>query len=329
MINRRRLIKLSAASIAAPTIISSAAWSQAANFPNRHIRIVIPFPPGGGADIIARLVANKMSEIIGQQVIVESKPGAGGNVASDHVARSDPDGYTMFLAGDHLATSHFINPKVSFHPTRDFEPISLVVKYPIVMVVPTNSPSKNLAEFIARAKAEPGKLTYATPGAGAVPHLSGELLVHHAKIKMVNVPYRGAAPAIQDLIPGRVDSFFNNIAPVLPLARDGKLRMLCVTTAKRSPLAPDVRSIAEDLPSYGDVSGWYALFVPGKTPKDIIAKLSDAASRATKDPTVFKRLEDQAMIAVGSTSEELRAFHKADMDKWGPLIKAVGLEQKT
>src|SRR5687767_6649604 len=192
MISRRRLIKLSAASIFAPTVIGSGALAQA--WPTRHLRIVIPFPPGGGADFIARLVAHKMSEILGQQVIVESKSGAGGNVASEHVARSEPDGYTMFLAGDHLATSHFINPKVPFHPTRDFEPISLIVQYPIAMAVPTNSPDKTLADFIARAQKDPGKLTYGSPGAGAVPHLSGELLVHHAKIKMVNVQYRGAAP---------------------------------------------------------------------------------------------------------------------------------------
>jgi tripartite-type tricarboxylate transporter receptor subunit TctC len=327
MISRRRLIKLSAATVFAPTIVSRGALAQA--WPSRHLRIVIPFPPGGGADLIARLIAQKMSETLGQQVIVESKAGAGGNVASDHVARSEPDGYTMFLAGDHLATSHFINPKVSFHPTRDFEPVSLIVQYPIVISVPANSPSKNLTEFLDRAKAEPGKLTYATPGAGAVPHLSAELLIHHAKVKMQNVPYRGAAPAIQDLIPGRVDSFFNNIAPMLPLAKDSKVRLLAVTTAKRSPLAPDLRSIAEDLPSYGDVSGWYALFVPEKTPKDIIAKLSDAAAKATNDAAVKKRLEDGAMTAVGSTSEELRAFHQKDMDKWGALIKAAGLEQKS
>lgn len=327
MLSRRRLIKLSAASIAAPAIISGSAWSQA--WPTRHLRIVIPFPPGGGADMIARLVANKMSEILGQQVIVESKSGAGGNVASEHVARSEPDGYTMFLAGDHLATSHFINPKVPFHPTRDFEPISLIVQYPIVMGIPKDSPDKTVADFIKRAQAAPGKFTYGSPGAGAVPHLSGALLMHHAKINVVNVQYRGAAPGIQDLIPGRIDSFWNNIAPMLPLAKDGQIRLLAVSTAKRSPLAPDLRSIAEDLPSYGDVSGWYALFVPGKTPKDIIAKLSAAAAAATNDPVVKKRLEDGAMTAVGSTSEQLRAFHKADMDKWGPLIQAAGLEQKS
>jgi tripartite-type tricarboxylate transporter receptor subunit TctC len=196
------------------------------------------------------------------------------------------------------------------------------------MAVPKTSPDKTIKDFIARAQKEPGKLTYGSPGAGAVPHLSGELFVHHAKIKMVNVQYRGAAPGIQDLIPGRIDSFWNNIAPMLPLAKDGQVRLLAVTTAKRSALAPDLPSIAEDLPSYGDVSGWYALFVPGKTPKDIIAKLSDAASKATNDAVVKKRLEDAAMIAVGSTNEQLRAFHKADMDKWGPLIKAAGLEQK-
>jgi tripartite-type tricarboxylate transporter receptor subunit TctC len=327
MLSRRRLIKLSAASVFAPTIISSGALAQA--WPTRHLRIVIPFPPGGGADIIARLIAFKMSETLGQQVIVESKSGAGGNVASEHVARSDPDGYTMFLAGDHLATSHFINPKVTFDPVRDFEPISLIVKYPIIMAVPTNSPDKTLADFIARARKDPGKLTYGSPGAGAVPHLSGELLVHHAKLKMVNVQYRGAAPGIQDLIPGRIDSFWNNIAPLLPLAKDNQLRMLAVTTAQRSPLAPEVRSISEDVPSYGDVSGWYALFVPGKTPKEIIAKLSSAAAAATNDPPTKKKLEDQAMIAVGSTSEELRAFHKADMEKWGHLIEQAGLQQKS
>ena len=325
MIDRRRLIKLSAASVAAPTIISSAAWSQAAGWPNRPVRIVIPFTPGGGADTIARFVAIKMSEVLGNQFYVESKPGAGGNIASEFVARSAPDGYTMFLAGDHHATNNHLNPNLTYHAVRDFEPVSLIVQYPIAMAIPANAPHKTLADFIARAKAEPGKMTYGSPGHGAVPHLSAELFVRAANVKMTNVPYRGAAPGIQDLIPGRIDSFWNNVAPMVALQQDGKLRMLGVSTAKRSPMLPDLPSIGETLPGY-DVTGWYALFVPAKTPKDIIQKMYTGAKAATDDATIRKRLEDQGMIVVGGTPDELGKFHQVELAKWGPLIKEAGLK---
>jgi tripartite-type tricarboxylate transporter receptor subunit TctC len=327
MINRRRLIKLSAASVFAPTVIGSGALAQssAASWPNRPVRIIIPFTPGGGADMIARLVALKMTEVLGQQFIVESRAGAGGNLAAEFIARSAPDGYTMFLAGDHHATNIFLNPNLSYHPVNDFEPVSLVVQYPVVMVVPNNSPSRTLKDFIARAKAEPGKLSFASPGHGVVPHLAAELFVRAAKVNMIHVPYRGAAPAIQDLIPGRVDSFFNNIAPVLPLATQGQLRMMAVTTAKRTSMVPDLQTMAEDLPGY-DVTGWYALFVPAKTPKDIIQKMYGGVKAAADDATTRKRLEDQAMIVVGSTPDELGRFHKAELDKWGPVIKEAGLK---
>ena len=179
MINRRRLLKLSAAATLAPGIacpaIAQAAW------PNKPVRILIPFTPGGGADTIARFVALKMTEVLGQQFIVESKPGAGGNIAAEFTARSAPDGYTMFLAGDHHATNIFLNPNLSYHPVNDFEPVSLVVQYPVAMAIPNNSPDKTLADFIARAKAEPGKLTFGSPGHGAVPHLSAELFVRAAR----------------------------------------------------------------------------------------------------------------------------------------------------
>jgi tripartite-type tricarboxylate transporter receptor subunit TctC len=325
MINRRRLIKLSAAAslgsgLACPAV-AQAAW------PNRPVRIVIPFTPGGGADTIARLVAIKMTEVLGQQFIVESKPGAGGNIAAEFTARSAPDGYTMFLAGDHHATNNHLNPNLSYHAVTDFEPVSLVVQYPVAIAVPGNSPSKTLAHFIERAKAEPGKLTYGSPGHGAIPHLSAELFVRAAKVQMTNVPYRGAAPGIQDLIPGRIDSFWNNIAPMLALHKDEKVRMLAVTTAKRSPMAPEIPAMGETLPGY-DVTGWYALFVPAKTPKDIIQKMAGAVKAAGDDATIRKRLEDQAMIVVCGTSDELGRFHKAELDKWGPLIRAAGLKQE-
>ena len=325
MINRRRLIKLSAAASLASGLarpaVAQAAW------PNRPVRIVIPFTPGGGADTIARLVAIKMTEVLGQQFIVESKPGAGGNIAAEFTARSAPDGYTMFLAGDHHATNNHLNPNLSYHAVTDFEPVSLVVQYPVAIAVPGNSPSKTLAHFIERAKAEPGKLTYGSPGHGAIPHLSAELFVRAAKVQMTNVPYRGAAPGIQDLIPGRIDSFWNNIAPMLALHKDEKVRMLAVTTAKRSPMAPDIPAMGETLPGY-DVTGWYALFVPAKTSKDIIQKMAGAVKAAGDDATIRKRLEDQAMIVVCGTSDELGRFHKAELDKWGPLIKSAGLKQE-
>jgi tripartite-type tricarboxylate transporter receptor subunit TctC len=325
MITRRRLIKLSAAStlasgLACPAIAQS-------GWPNRPVSIVIPFTPGGGADTIARLVAIKMTEVLGQQFIVESKPGAGGNLAAQYIARSAPDGYTMFLAGDHHATNNHLNPNLGYDAVKDFEPVSLIVQYPIAMAVPANSPDKTLADFIARAKAAPGKLTYGSPGHGAVPHLSAELFVRAAKVQMTNVPYRGAAPGIQDLIPGRIDSFWNNVAPMLSLMTEGKLRMLGVTTAKRSPMVPDLPAIGETLPGY-DVTGWYALFVPAKTPKEIIDKMASAAKAAANDPVIRKRLEDQAMIVIVGTPEELGAFHRAELAKWGPVIKEAGLEQK-
>jgi len=326
MIDRRRLLKLSAAAAATPSLARPAIAQ--ANWPNRPVSIAIPFPPGGGADFIARLVAQKMTEVLGQQFIVESKAGAGGNLAAQFVARSAPDGYQMFLAGDHHATNNHLNPNLTYDAVKDFEPVSLVVQYPIAMAIPANSPYKTLAEFIAKAKAEPGKLTYGSPGHGAVPHLSAELFVRAANIKMTNVPYRGAAPGIQDLIPGRIDSFWNNVAPMLPLQNDGKLRMLAVTTAKRTPQVPDMPTIGETLPGY-DVTGWYALFVPAKTPKEIIQKMYTGAKAVADDPAVRKRLEDQAMTVVCSTPDELGRFHKAEIAKWGPIIKDAGLEQKT
>jgi tripartite-type tricarboxylate transporter receptor subunit TctC len=323
MINRRHLIK-SAAAASLASGLARPAIAQA-GWPNRPVRIYIPFTPGGGADTIARVVAQKMSETLGGQFIVESKPGAGGNLASDFVARSAPDGYTMVLAGDHHATNNFLTPNLTYDAVKDFEPVSLIVQYPVAMAIPNNSPFKTLAEFIAKAKAEPGKLTFGSPGHGAVPHLSAELFTRAAGIKMTLVPYRGAAPGIQDLIPGRIDSFFNNIAPMLPLSQQGQLRLLAVTTAKRSPMAPDLPAMGETLPGY-DVSGWYALFVPAKTPREIIDKMADAAKGVLTDQKLRKILDDQAMIVVCSSPDELGAFHKAEMAKWGPLIKEAGLK---
>jgi tripartite-type tricarboxylate transporter receptor subunit TctC len=302
--------------------------ARAQAWPTRPVRVIVPFPAGGGADAIARLVGQRLTEIWGQQVLIENRGGAGGNLASDAAARSPPDGYTLYLAGDFQATNQFIYPRLSYDPVADFTPVSLVVQFPVVIVVPNSSPANTLGEFIALAKREGGKLTYASPGYGTSPHLAAELFKRVAGIELTHVPYRGAAPALQDLIPGRVDSFFNNIAPVVPLMKQGQLRAIAVTSAKRAPAVPDLPTVAESGMPHFDVSGWYAFFVPARTPPEIITKMHADTVTTLADPTVKRRLEELALFVVGSSPAELAAFLKAETDKWGPVIKAAGISIK-
>ena len=280
---------------------------------------------GGGADAIARILAARLTETWGQQVLIENRGGASGNLAAEAVARSAPDGYTMFLAGDFQAVNLFLYPKLSYDPVADFTPVSLVVQYPNAMVVPNSSPAHSVREFIAHAKANKGKISLASPGHGTAPHLAGELFKRMAAIEMTVVPYRGAAPAIQDVIPGRVDVFFN-IAPLLTLMQQGQLRALAVTTAKRSPAAPDLPTLAEaGMPGF-DVAGWYALFVPTNTAPAIVRKCTRTRPLALADPTVrgtagaARPVRDRLDARGG-----LGSFHKAEMDKWGPLIREAGI----
>jgi tripartite-type tricarboxylate transporter receptor subunit TctC len=323
MITRRRALTFVAL---APAVVSVAARAQA--WPTRPVRMIVPFPPGGGADAIARIVGAKLTEIWGQQIIIENKGGAGGNIASDAAARAAPDGYTLYLTGDFLATNPFIYPKLSYDPVADFAPVSLVVRFPVVLVAPNSSPARNFAEFIALAKSSGTPLTYASPGYGTSPHLAAELLQRDAGIRLTHVPYRGAAPAIQDLIPGRVDSFFNNIGPTVSLMREGQIRGIAVTSAKRAPAMPDLPTAAESgLPGF-DVSGWYAFVMPARTPAEIIAKIHADTVTALADPGVRGKLEDQALFVVGSSPEELAALLKADRIKWEPVIKAAGIAIK-
>ena len=323
MITRRRALTFAAF---APALLTRTARAQA--WPNRPVRIIVPFPPGGGGDTIARIVGAKLTEIWGQQIIVENKGGAGGNLASDATARSAPDGYTLFLSGDFLVTNQFIYPKLSYDPVADFATVSLVVRFPVVIVVPNSSPAQNFREFIALAKSRSDPLTYASPGYGTSPHLAAELLKREAGIQLTHVPYRGAAPAIQDLIPGRVDSFFNNIAPTVPLMRQGQIRGIAVTSAKRAAAMPDLPTAAESgLPGF-DVSGWYAFVTPARTPPEIVAKMHADTVTALADPTTRGKLEDLALFVEGSTPTELENMMKAERIKWEPVIKAAGISIK-
>ena len=332
MITRRHAIALTAAAALAPSLagpMSAQPSSEQAlsvpNWPNRFVRLIVPFPPGGGADAIARIVAARLSETWGQQVVIENRGGASGNIAAEAAARSAPDGYTIFLAGDFQAVNLYLYPKLSYDPVADFAPVTLVVQYPSAMVVPNSSPSHSVTEFIAYAKANRGTVRFASPGHGTSPHLAGELFKRAAGIEMTTVPYRGAAPAIQDVIPGRVDVFFNNIAPLLSLMQEGQLRALAVTTAKRTPAAPDLPTLAETGLTGFDVAGWYAFFVPASTPAAIVRKIYADTAAALADPTIKGRLEQLGLFVIGSTPGELGQFLKSEMDKWGPVIKDAGI----
>jgi tripartite-type tricarboxylate transporter receptor subunit TctC len=322
MLSRRHLIALSAASVAAPAF-SRRASAQA--WPNRFVRLVVPFPPGGGTDAIARIVAGKLSEIWGQQMVVENRGGGASNIGHEAVARAEPDGYTMLIASMPFAVNRFLFPSLNYDPVADLAPVSLICDYPNIMAVPISSPARSVADFIAHAKANRGKVTFASSGHGTSVHLSGELFKRMAGIEMLHVPYRGAGPALNDLLPGRVDVMFNNIGAVLPLIQGEKLRGLAVTTAKRTPAAPDLVPIAEaGLPGF-DVSSWYALFAPAKTPREIVRKMNADAVAAVTDPATKAKLEQLGVVVAGSSPTELAAFLKTEMDKWGPVIKEAGI----
>jgi tripartite-type tricarboxylate transporter receptor subunit TctC len=311
--------------LAAGMAASMHSAGQAQAWPNRHVRLIVPYPAGGGADAIARVLGAKLSDMWGQQVLIENRGGAGGNIASDAAAHSPADGYTLYLAGEFLANNSFLYPKLTYDPIADFAPVSLVVQYPTVIAVPNSSPARTLAEFIAYAKTSATPLTFATAGHGTGSHLVGELFKRTAAIELTHVPYRGAAPALQDLIPGRVDSFFNNIAPVIPLMQQGQLRALGVSTARRVPAAPQVMTFAESgVPGF-DVSGWYAFYFPANTPADIVRKAHADTVAALDDAKVRQRLEELGLFVVGSTPGALAAFHKTEMERWGPIIKAAGI----
>lgn len=322
MIARRHLI---AGGAAIALVRTASAQTVASGWPNRFVRLVVPFPPGGGTDAIARVVAGKLSDIWGQQLVVENRGGGATNIGTEAVVRSDADGYTLLLTSMPLAVNRFLFPVLSYDPVGDLAPVSLICEYPNIMAVPITSPARSVAEFIAHAKAHPGKVTFASSGHGTSVHLSGELFKRMAGIDMLHVPYRGAGPALNDLLPGRVDVMFNNIGAVLPLIQSGKLRGLAVTTAKRSAAAPDLPPVAEaGVPGF-DVSSWYALFAPAKTPAEIVRRIHQDAAAALADSGTKERLEQLGVVVVGSTPSELASFLAREMEKWGPVITGAGI----
>ena len=320
MLNRRRFVALSAASIAAPAIVASRARAASIDWPTRAVRIVVPFTPGGSTDTTARLVGNRLQEVWGQSVVVENKPGAGGNIAADMVAKSEPDGYTVFIVGPGMATNQFLYPSLSYDPVGDFAPVTQLITQPNLMCVPNTSPARSVKEFIAYCNDNRGKVTYASSGNGTTLHLSGELFKRMAKVEMTHIPYRGGAQAINDLIPGRVDVAFDNLPTVVTHVRANHLRGLAVSTRERIPIMPDMPTIAETVPGF-DVFSWFGFFVPARTPREIIAKLNADTNAALAFPAVKARFEDLGAVPKGSTPEGLAAFLQSEIAKWGPVIR--------
>jgi tripartite-type tricarboxylate transporter receptor subunit TctC len=320
---RRTFLHLAAGAAAVPV---ASRLARAQSYPNRYVRLVVPFPPGGSADPVARVLATRLSEMWGQQVVAENKGGAGGNIAAQAVAQSTPDGYTLFLGSAFLAINPFLYATMSYDPIDDLAPITLVCDFANVMVVPNSSRARSVSDFIEYAKANRGKVTFGSSGTGAAPHMSGELFRRMANIEMTHVPYRGGGPALNDLIPGRLDVMFATIPSALPHVQSGTLRGLGVTSAERSPFAPELPTIAEaGVPGY-EMSSWYALFAPAKTPADIVSKIREDAHAALAYPPMKQRFADIGATVATSTLAEVTTLIKSEMAKWGPIIKAASIK---
>jgi len=324
MLNRRRFVGLTAAALSAPLVRPSRA--AGVDWPAKPVRVVVPFTPGGSTDITARLVSNRLQEVWGQSVVVENKPGAGGNIAADMVAHSDPDGYTIFISGPGMATNQFLYPQLSYDSVADFAPVTMLITQPNLMCVPNSSPAKSVGEFIDYCHQNKGKVTYASSGNGTTLHLSGELFKRLAKVEMTHIPYRGGAPAINDLIPGRVDVIFDNMPSILSHVKAGSLRGLAVTTRERVAVVPELPTIAESgVPGF-DVFSWFAFFVPARTPPDVIARINADTNAALAYAPVKSRFEELGANPKGSTAAELAAFLKTEIDKWGPVIREAKIK---
>ena len=313
------------ASLAVAFSVSLAA--QAAEYPTRPVSIVVAFTPGGPSDVLARIVGQRLNEILHQPFIIENRPGSGGNIAAEQVARAAPDGYTLLMGNNSiLATNAALYKKLSYDAEKDFAPITMIGTQANILVVNPQVPANSMAELIALAKANPGQLNFASSGHGAAAHLAGELFKTEAKVNIVHVPYKGAAPALQDVMAGHVQMMFATAASVIGLIKHGQVRALAVTTPKRTAILPDLPTVDELGIKGFDATTWHGLVAPAGTPKEIIDILHFAATEALKDPATRKSLLDLGVDIVGSTPKEFEAYIKTEIPKWTAVVKSSGAQ---
>ena len=309
--------------VLALALVAGAAMPAAAAWPERPVRWVVPYPPGGATDIVARVIGARLSNSFGQTVVIDNRPGAGGNVGTDWVAKSQPDGYTMLFGGVAHAIGETAYVKLPFDLHRDLASVVLLTRLPNVMVVAPGFPAHSVAEFIAIAKAQPGSLNFASSGNGTSVHLSGELFKFMAGVDMVHVPFRGAAPAIQELIGGRVQVLFDNIPSAIGHVRSGSLRALAVTTLTRSPALPDVPTIDEaGVPGY-EAYSWFSIMVPAGTPAPVVARINQDANAVLAEPDVRARLLELGATPAGGTPADCARFLDQEIEKWGKVVRTA------
>ncbi len=294
-------------------------------YPSKTIRLVVPFAPGGGSDIVARLLSPKMTEALGQTVVVDNRAGASANLGAAIVAKAAPDGYTLLLANANYTINPSLFKSLPFDPVREFAPVALLANVTNVLAIHPSIPAKSVKELISFAKAHPGQLNFASPGNGTSSHLAGELFRQVAKIEVVHIPYKGATPAITDLIAGQVSFTMASVLSVLPYAKQGRLRMLAVTTAKRSGALPDIPTISEaGLPGF-EVSNWYGILATGGTPRPAVDRLNSELARIARVPDLAEKLAAQGADPATGTPEEFERFIQAELKKWAAVVRSAGI----
>jgi tripartite-type tricarboxylate transporter receptor subunit TctC len=307
----------------ASLVVAASTGADAQGYPNRPVRWVVPYPPGGATDIMARLIGHRLSEKLGQQFVIENKPGAGNNIGTESVVNAPADGYTVLLVNPANAINASLYAKLNFNFIRDIAPVAGISRVPNVMTVHPDVPAKTVAEFIAYAKANPGKINMASSGNGTSVHLSGEMFKAMTGVEMQHVPYRGSAPAMTDLIAGQVQVIFDNMPSVLQHIKAGKLRALAVTTAARSSELPDVPTVADTVKDY-EASAWFGMGAPKNTPTEIIATLNKAINEILAEPGIKTRLAELGGVPIVATPEEFGKIVQAETDKWEKVVKFAG-----
>jgi tripartite-type tricarboxylate transporter receptor subunit TctC len=306
-------------------MLMTAPAAMAQSFPNKPIRLVCPFPPGGAVDIASRAIAQELSKNLGQPVTVDNKPGAGGNIGGADVSRANPDGYTIFMTTSGIQA---INPalyaKMPFDPNKDLTPVTALVSLNNVLVLHPSVKANSVSEVIAMAKSQPGAMNYASSGSGTSIHMSGEMFKSLTNVNITHIPYKGSAPAVNDLLGGQVMMMFDNIPSAIPHIKSGKLRALATTGAKRDPLLPDLPTMAEAGVAGYESGVWFGLSVPANTPREVIMKLNAEANKGTKSPEFVKRMTDLGYIIMGTSPETMAEMNKAEVQRWGPIVKASG-----